>query len=103
MILTKEEIMDNHRSASLGISTKDEELDLPSLYWMPKLHKYSLKQRYIFISLDNSANGTRYIAMCCEFVGGLGVFASLTVSIDNKALHVALTLNYQYAGLVFKV
>jgi hypothetical protein len=31
---TKEEILDNHRSVlcSFGISTKDEELDLPSLY-----------------------------------------------------------------------
>ena len=47
MILTKEEIMDNHRSASFEIPTKDDELDLPSLYWMPKVHKYSLKQRYI--------------------------------------------------------
>jgi hypothetical protein len=35
---TKEEILDNHRSVlcSFGISTKDEELDLPSLYWIPK-------------------------------------------------------------------
>ena len=39
--------MDNHRSASFEIPTKDDELDLPSLYWMPKVHKYSLKQRYI--------------------------------------------------------
>ena len=46
-MLTKEEIMDNHRSASFEIPTKDDELDLPSLYWMPKVHKYSLKQRYI--------------------------------------------------------
>jgi len=32
--LTKEEILDYHRSVfcSFGISTKDEELDLPSLY-----------------------------------------------------------------------
>jgi hypothetical protein len=32
--LTKEEIVDNYRSilCSFGISTKDEELDLPSLY-----------------------------------------------------------------------
>ena len=39
--LTKEEILDNHRSVlcfMFGISTKDEELDLPSLYWIPKLH-----------------------------------------------------------------
>jgi hypothetical protein len=33
--------------SSFGISTKDEELDLPSLYWIPKLHKCSFKQRYI--------------------------------------------------------
>ena len=47
--LTKEEILDNHRSVLcfFGISTKDEELDLPSLYWIPKLHKYPFKQRYI--------------------------------------------------------
>ena len=34
MTRTKEEILDNHRSVlcSFGISTKDEELDLPSLY-----------------------------------------------------------------------
>ena len=29
------------------ISTKDEEPDLPSLYWIPKLHKCLFKQRYI--------------------------------------------------------
>ena len=46
---TKEEILDNHRSVlcSFGISIKDEELDLPSLYWIPKLHKGPYKQRYI--------------------------------------------------------
>jgi hypothetical protein len=45
--LTKEEILDNHRSVlfSFGISTKDEELDLPSLYWIPKLHKCPLGER----------------------------------------------------------
>ena len=48
----------------------------------------------LFISLDNSANGTGYIDICFEFVGGLGVFSSLTVSIDNKSLNVDLTLNY---------
>jgi hypothetical protein len=47
--LTKEEILVNHRSVlrSFGISTKDEELDLPSLYWIPKSHKCPFKQRYI--------------------------------------------------------
>jgi hypothetical protein len=36
----KEEVLDNHRCdlCSFGISTKDEELDLPSLYKIPKLH-----------------------------------------------------------------
>ena len=48
-IITKEEIVSNHMSVlySSGISTKDEELDLPSLYWIPKLHRYPYKQRYI--------------------------------------------------------
>ena len=32
---------------SFGISNKDEVLDLPSFYWIPKLHKCTLKQRYI--------------------------------------------------------
>ena len=47
--LTKQEILDNHMSvlASFGISTGDEDLDLPSLYWIPKLHKNPYKQRYI--------------------------------------------------------
>jgi hypothetical protein len=46
---TKEEILDNHRSVlcSFAISTKDEELNLPSLYWIPKLHQCHFKQRYI--------------------------------------------------------
>ena len=29
---------------SFGISTKDEELDFPSLYWIPKIHKCPYKQ-----------------------------------------------------------
>ena len=43
--LTKQEILDNHMSvlASFGISTGDEDLDLPSLYWIPKLHKNPYK------------------------------------------------------------
>jgi hypothetical protein len=45
--LTKEEILDNHRSVLyyFGISTVDEELDLPALYWILKLHKCPFKQR----------------------------------------------------------
>jgi hypothetical protein len=43
--LTKEEILDNHRSVlcSFGISTKDEELYLTPLYWIPKLHNCPFK------------------------------------------------------------
>ena len=47
--LSKEEITDNHRSvlSSFGISIKDDDCDLPSLYWIPKLHKCPYKQRFI--------------------------------------------------------
>ena len=47
--LTKKEILGNHRSVllSFGIFTKDEDLDLPLLHWIPKLHKCPYKQRYI--------------------------------------------------------
>jgi hypothetical protein len=49
VIFTPEEILDNYRSVicSFGISTNYEELDLPSLYWIPKLHKCPFKLRYI--------------------------------------------------------
>ena len=45
--LTKEEILDNIRSVlcSFRISPKDDELDLPSLCRIAKLHKCSFKQR----------------------------------------------------------
>ena len=47
--LTKDDILNNHRYvvSSFGISTKDEELDMSSLYWIPKLHKCPFKQCYI--------------------------------------------------------
>ena len=47
--LSTSEVLDNHRSAlhSFGISCTDEESELPTLYWIPKLHKYPYKQRYI--------------------------------------------------------
>jgi hypothetical protein len=43
--LTKEEITGLF-VCSFGISTKDEELGLKSLYWIPKLHKCPFKQCY---------------------------------------------------------
>ena len=47
--LTKSEILINHRSvlSSFGVNTKDDDIDLPSLYWIPKLHKDPYKQRFI--------------------------------------------------------
>ena len=47
--LTKEEILADLMSVlcSFEISTKDDEMDQPSLYWIPKLHKCPYKQRYI--------------------------------------------------------
>ena len=46
---TKGEILVNHRSVltSFGANTEDENVDLPSLYWIPKLHKDPYKQHYI--------------------------------------------------------
>ena len=62
----KEEILDNHRSVlcSFGISTKDEELDLPSLYWIPKLHKCPFKQRYIAWSAKCSTKPLSKLLTC---------------------------------------
>ena len=64
--LTKEEILDNHRSVlcSFGISTKNEKLDLPSLYWIPKLHKRPFKQRYIAGSAKCSKNPLSKLLTC---------------------------------------
>jgi len=47
--LSKDEIRSNHKSviSSFGLSIKDDYVDLPSLYWIPKLHKCSYKERYI--------------------------------------------------------
>ena len=44
--LSKEEILANHRSVlqSFDINVKEVDLDLPSLYWIPKLHKIHIKK-----------------------------------------------------------
>jgi hypothetical protein len=64
--LTKEEILENHRSVlcSFTISTKDEELNLPSLYWIPKLHKCPIKQRYIAGSAKCSTKPLSKLLTC---------------------------------------
>ena len=47
--ISKDEILQNYRSVMLtfGISLPEEDIDLPKLYWIPKLHKNPYKQRYI--------------------------------------------------------
>ena len=47
--MSKDEILQNHRSVILtfGISLPEKDIDLPKLYWIPKLHKNPYKQRYI--------------------------------------------------------
>ena len=47
--LSKEEIIANHKSVidSFGLSINEESCDVPSLYWIPKLHKSPYKQRFI--------------------------------------------------------
>ena len=51
--LTNSEILIYHRSvlSSFGVNTKDDDIDLPSLYWIPKLHKDPYKQRFLAGSL----------------------------------------------------
>ena len=50
------EIVANHKSvlSSFDLSTKDDDCDVTSIYWIPKLHKNTYKQRYIAfcIALD---------------------------------------------------
>jgi len=47
--LSKEEIISNHKSviSSFGLSIKDDYVDSLYLYWIPKLHKFPYKERYI--------------------------------------------------------
>ena len=43
------EVLDNHNSVftSFGIETSDDDLDLPYIYWIPKMHKNPYKHRFI--------------------------------------------------------
>jgi len=47
--LSKDEILSNHTSviSSFELFIKDHYVDLPSLYWIHKLHKCPYKERYI--------------------------------------------------------
>ena len=43
------EVLDNHKSVltSFGIQANSEELDLPYIYWIPKMHKNPYKHKFI--------------------------------------------------------
>ena len=46
--MSKEEILQNNSvMLTFEISLSEEDIDLPKLYWIPKLHKNPYKQRYI--------------------------------------------------------
>ena len=47
--LSKENMVENHKSvlSSFCLSTKDNDCDLPSLYWISLLRKNPYKQHYI--------------------------------------------------------
>ena len=49
---------------SFRISTKDEELDLPSLYWIPQLHKCPFKQCYVAGSAKCSTKPLSKLLTC---------------------------------------
>ena len=49
MDFSASEVLDNHKSVlmSIGIETSDDELDLPNIYWILKMHKNPYQERFI--------------------------------------------------------
>ena len=49
---SKEEIIDENQvySEKLGYTISEKEKDLPTMYWIPKMHKNPIKHRFIFAS-----------------------------------------------------
>ena len=47
--MSKDEILQYHHSVmlTLGIFLPEEDIDLPKMYWIPKLNRNPYKQRYI--------------------------------------------------------
>ena len=48
-IYSASDVLDNHKlvPTSFGIQANSEELDLPYIYWIPKMHKNPYKHRFI--------------------------------------------------------
>ena len=78
----KEKILDIHRSVkcSFGISIKDEELDLTSIYWIPTLHKCPFKQRYIPGSAKCSTKPLLKLLTCILSASKLHFRATVTLA-----------------------
>jgi len=59
--LSKDEFLSNHKPviSSFGLPIKDDYVDLPSLYWIPKLRKCPYKERYIAGSTKCSTSHCR--------------------------------------------
>ena len=65
--LSASEVLDNHKSVltSFGIETSDDELDLPYIYWIPKMHKTPYKHRFI---AGSSKCSTKPISICLHIL-----------------------------------
>ena len=52
--MSKEDILQNYHSVMLtfGISLLEEDIDLPKLYWIPKLHKNPYKRDILRVQLS---------------------------------------------------
>ena len=48
-VFSASEVLDNHKSVltSFGVQSNSEELGLPYIYWIPKMHKNPYKHRFI--------------------------------------------------------
>ena len=64
------EVLDNHKSVltPFGIKTSDEELDLPYIDWIPKMHKNPYKHRFIAGSSKCSTKPLFYSQNCLHIL-----------------------------------
>ena len=66
-MFSKEDILNNHKSVikSFNITLNDKNLDLPYMYWIPKLHKFPYKQCYTAGSIICS---TKPLSRCLTLI-----------------------------------
>ena len=94
--LTKEAILDNHGSLLyfFGIKTKDEQLDLPSLYWIPLLHKGSCKQCYVAGSAKCSTKPLSKLLTCILSAVKTGLQSYCDTSYSRSGVNQMWILKY---------